>query len=144
MPVYVDISRCIGCRACEVACQRVHDGDCHVRVKLGDRASMPQLCHHCEEAACAFACYTGALSQNGQRIAYDIHKCTGCGLCRLACPFGAVWTDKLAHKCDLCSPRERPTCVITCPAEALSDDYEFAAKRARGRAALLAAKGVRR
>ncbi|NYT09816.1 MAG: 4Fe-4S ferredoxin, partial [Methanosarcinales archaeon] len=24
MPVYVDISRCIGCRSCEVACDRVH------------------------------------------------------------------------------------------------------------------------
>ena len=30
MPVYVDISRCIGCRSCEVACKRVHDGSSHM------------------------------------------------------------------------------------------------------------------
>lgn len=52
MPVYIDISRCIGCRSCEVACQRVHGGSGHINVHfVGDSASVPIFCHHCEEAS---------------------------------------------------------------------------------------------
>ena len=115
MPVYIDICRCIGCRSCEVACQRVHGGNGHINVHfVGDFASVPIFCHHCEEASCTVACFTGALHKEGERTAFDVQKCTGCGLCRLACPFGVVWTDKIAHKCDLCEGRDVPTCILTC------------------------------
>ncbi len=90
------------------------------------------------------ACFTGALSKDGERTAFNVDKCTGCGLCRLACPFGVVWTDKLAHKCDLCIGRETPTCIMTCPANALSTDFDLASKRARARAAMAAAHGGKR
>jgi formate dehydrogenase iron-sulfur subunit len=145
MPVYIDISRCIGCRSCEVACQRVHDGSGHVNVHfVGDQASVPIFCHHCEDAPCTMVCFTKALYKDGERTAFDVEKCTGCGLCRLACPFGVVWSDKIAHKCDLCEGRDVPTCVITCPANALSTDFEEASRRARARAAMIAAHGGRR
>ena len=88
-------------------------------------------------------CITGALHKDGEKTAFDVEKCTGCGLCQLACPFGVVWTDKIAHKCDLCSGRDAPACVTTCPASALSLDYELASTRARNRAAMLIARGGR-
>ena len=147
MPVYVDVSRCIGCRSCEVACKRVHSGRSYMEVKVIDsKASVPVTCHHCAEATCTMACFSQALSKDGERTAFDIHKCTGCSLCALACPFGVVWTDKWAHKCDLCKGLERPMCVVTCPSQALSLDPDAASKRARTRAAVAVAlaQGVKR
>ncbi len=143
MPVYIDISRCIGCRSCEVACQRVHEGIGHINVHfVGDQASVPIFCHQCEEAGCAMACFSGALRKDEEkRTVFDAKKCTGCDLCRLACPFGVVWTDKIAHKCDLCEGRNAPACVTTCPANALSTDFQQASRRARSRAARAAASG---
>ena len=144
MPVYVDISRCIGCRSCEVACDRVHGGKGPGNVHfVGSLASVPVFCHHCEEACCTMVCSTGALHKEGDRTAFDVDKCTGCGLCQLACPFGVVRTDKIAHKCDLCSGQEMPTCVMTCPANALSLDFDLASRRARNRAAMLITRGGR-
>lgn len=145
MAVYVDINRCIGCRSCEVACQRVHGESCHVNVHfVKDLASVPIFCHHCEEATCTIACFSGALFKEGERTAFDVEKCTGCGLCTLACPFGVVWTEKIANKCDLCEGRAEPACVVTCPANALSTDSEPASRRAQVRAGRAAARESRR
>jgi Fe-S-cluster-containing hydrogenase component 2 len=67
---------------------------------------------------------------------FDEEKCTGCGLCAFACPFGVVWVDRIAHKCDLCRDRDGgPACVAACPAQALFDDFEEAMRRARSRTA---------
>ena len=141
MPVCIDIHRCIGCRSCEVACQRVHDGSGHINVHfVGDSAAIPILCHHCEKASCTMACFTGALHKEKEHTTFDAEKCTGCDLCRLACPFGVVWTNKIAHKCDLCEGRAEPTCVTTCPVNALSTDLELANRRARARSARVAAQ----
>jgi formate dehydrogenase iron-sulfur subunit len=145
MAVYVDINRCIGCRSCEVACQRVHGGSGHVRVSFVEGlASVPIFCHHCEEAFCAAACFSGALHKEGDRTAFDVDKCTGCGLCALACPFGVVWTEKIAHKCDLCWGRTEPACVATCPANALSTDGEPPSRRSHVRAGRAGASGCLR
>jgi formate dehydrogenase iron-sulfur subunit len=142
MRVYIDIDRCIGCRSCEVACQRIHGGKGHMNVQMvDDYASVPIFCHHCEDAACTMVCFTGALSKEGDRTKFNLENCTGCGLCQLACPFGVVWTDKYAHKCDLCSDKEIPICVQTCPANALTTDFELLSKRTRARAILAMAHG---
>jgi formate dehydrogenase iron-sulfur subunit len=111
---------------------------------VGDQASVPIFCHHCEQASCTMACFSGALHKVGECTVFDVEKCTGCGLCHLACPFGVVWTNKIAHKCDLCEGRAQPACVVTCPANALSTDFQQAPRRARSRAARAATLGGRR
>jgi formate dehydrogenase iron-sulfur subunit len=144
--IYADLERCIDCRACEVACQREHNDLSNISIVLvEDRFAVPLSCRHCEKAPCVMACYTEALSSaEDGTISFDAAKCTGCGLCMLACPFGVVgfdWSGKVIHNCDLCAERlaegKPPTCVITCPTQALSyDEYEAFVQEAKRRAAL--------
>lgn len=144
--IYADLNRCVDCRACEVACQREHNGLSAVWVvRVEDRFAVPLSCRHCEKAPCVTACYTEALSlTNEGTISFDAAKCTACGLCVFACPFGAIgfdWAGKMIHQCDLCAARvakkKLPACVITCPTQALGyGEYKAFAQETKRRAAL--------
>ena len=142
MDLYVDIDRCIYCHACEVACERVH-GESRISVEaVRDRACVPVLCHHCDPAPCAAVCSAGALTQGESSVIFEAEECTRCGLCTIACPFGAAYLGEAdgLQKCDLCPEMEVPACVLTCPAEALvwGDGEERAGmvrRRAAGRVA---------
>ena len=147
--IYADLNRCIDCRACEVACQREHNRSNPKSnmwvVRVEDRFAVPLSCRHCEKAPCVMACYTEALipAEDGT-ISFDAAKCTGCGLCLFACPFGVVgfdWSGKVIHHCDLCSERlgegKPPACVVTCPTQALSyGEYEAFTQEAKRKATL--------
>lgn len=145
MSVHVDLCRCIGCRACEVACQRLH-GKSSIAVEvLEDSISIPMLCNHCEKAACVMVCSFGALTNEQGRVSYDLHKCTGCGLCFVACPFGAIQDGVVIQKCNLClDSRSRPACVSTCPSQALMDGEDAVSELLRRRAALNMARAWER
>lgn len=144
--IYADLNRCIDCRACEVACQREHNDLSNMSVVLvEDRFAVPLSCRHCEQAPCLMACYTEALIPTEEgTISFDAAKCTGCGLCIFACPFGVIgfdWSGKVIHNCDLCAERlaegKPPACVITCPTQALSyGEYEAFTQETKRRAAL--------
>jgi formate dehydrogenase iron-sulfur subunit len=136
----IDITRCIGCRACVGACQEAHgfpvdDAATTLGVTAytaivdhpGDRY-VRQLCMHCVNPSCASVCPVGALRKTpAGPVTYDSRICLGCRYCMVACPFDVPRYEYRAavpsvRKCDFCAPRlakgEAPACVEACPAEA--------------------------
>ncbi len=126
-----DTTRCIGCKACVVACREANglapdtslDGihqaplDLNARTKNviklyreGERVSFVKAqCMHCVDPACASACMLHSLSKDEKTgiVSYDPQYCVGCRYCEMACPFGvpkfewASATPKVV-KCEMC------------------------------------------
>lgn len=101
--VVADPHKCIGCKACELACAVAHDNNVGKTVGTVETPIMPRLflvktaevtmpiqCRHCEDAPCGNACPVGAISQVGNKILVDEDVCVGCKTCMMACPVGAI------------------------------------------------------
>lgn len=108
-----DITRCVGCRSCEEACNRVNklpepekpfkdetvlnkkrrttNQDYTVVNKSGSEGGpvfWKTQCNHCLEPACASVCFVNALNkQPNGAVTYDPTVCVGCRYCMIACPF---------------------------------------------------------
>lgn len=134
----VDLNRCIGCFACEIACKTENDialGEhwCKV-ITEGPTGTfpdieeywLPTMCQQCQDAPCVNVCPTGASYRNEDGVVLvDKEKCIGCKYCLMACPYGVrSWNAKLkcVEKCTLCqqltSVGEKPACVQACCGEA--------------------------
>src|SRR5437870_3196403 len=114
---YIDTTTCIGCKACEVACQEWNDLETVPTKQTGSYQTMPSLdpnfwnlikfaereveggdfswlmrkdqCMHGEDPGCLRACPApGAIVQYQNGIV-DVNpaQCIGCGLCLTGCPF---------------------------------------------------------
>jgi len=122
---------CIGCRACEVACEREHGfGAVHITVSLIERLKtfVPLNCRHCAKAPCVAVCPVNACKRTPEGVVIiDPMLCIGCKLCGVVCPFGIPEYEpqrKIMMKCDMCLHRlqegKEPACVTTCPTGALT------------------------
>ena len=130
-----DSTRCIGCKACVVACRQesglppaktdgLHDeqleldGNTKNVIKLWKDennpsvfAFMKQQCMHCVDPACTSVCMLGALKKTAEGpVTYDKNGCIGCRYCQVACPFGVPkfeWQSATPKivKCELCKER---------------------------------------
>lgn len=136
---YVDMTRCFGCRTCQVACKDRFDlqmaGPRTRHSETFECGSYPEAavfhltmsCNHCEQPACVAACPTGAMYKDADdTVQHDDTLCIGCQACVAACPYGApqyVEDWNLVVKCDTCRPlREaggNPVCVDACPMRAI-------------------------
>lgn len=152
-----DTTLCIGCRRCEQACNAVNSlpepekpfTDLSVLdrsrrtsatewtvvnryhpVSLDKDVFRKTQCMHCQEPACASACFVRAFTKNPDgSVTYDPSLCVGCRYCMIACPFNipAYTYDRVLNpvvqKCTMCHPRlqegKLPGCVENCPTGAL-------------------------
>ncbi|MDD4860320.1 MAG: 4Fe-4S dicluster domain-containing protein [Dehalococcoidales bacterium] len=147
MPRYgliFDLERCIGCRACTVACKVEnnieHGSWMQVQMADGQKVDtakgkfpdvklnyLPTTCMHCQKPACVDACPVGAIfKRNDGVVILDSTQCTGCEACLSACPYGVITfneKDNVASKCNLCAHRIdqglQPFCVQCCEGQAM-------------------------
>lgn len=112
--VLVDITKCIGCGSCTVACKMWNKLEYDNKVpSIGENANLndknwtvvvqsslnnakgesvwrfaKQQCMHCVDPACASACFSRALQKNADgAVVYYPDLCVGCRYCMIACPF---------------------------------------------------------
>jgi Fe-S-cluster-containing dehydrogenase component len=132
--LFIDPSRCIGCRACVHACSECagHGGISMIHLDVVDPGASvqtaPTVCMHCADPDCVSVCPADAIKidANGIVLSALAERCIGCGNCALACGFGVPKIDEkkaLMQKCDLCYDRtalgSAPMCATVCPSGAI-------------------------
>jgi formate dehydrogenase iron-sulfur subunit len=129
----IDISKCIGCKACQVACEEWNDTRDVIGRNVGVYDNPPDLsaaswtvmrfteyeeengklewlirkdgCMHCAEPGCLKACPApGAIVQYSNGIVDFIEEhCIGCGSCITGCPFNIPRISKEDNKAYKCT-----------------------------------------
>jgi formate dehydrogenase iron-sulfur subunit len=136
----LDTTRCVGCMACQEACQTEHGFPVREEKTLSATARttvephgdyyVRRMCMHCESPSCVSVCPVAALRKTPEGpVVYDEKVCMGCRYCLAACPFGVPryeWDSVTprVQKCTMCHHRitegKLPACVEACPAEAVT------------------------
>jgi formate dehydrogenase beta subunit len=129
---YIDTSTCIGCKACEVACQEWNDLPSVPTKQTGTYQTLPSLhaqywnlirfnetevdgnfswllrkdqCMHCGDPGCLRACPApGAIVQYSNGIVdVNTEQCIGCRLCETGCPFNVPRFSEKTGKMSKCT-----------------------------------------
>ncbi len=128
----IDVSACIGCKACQVACMEWNDVRDEIGSNVGVYDNPADLsaaswtvmryseveengrlewlirkdgCMHCAEPGCLKACPSpGAIIQHSNGIVdFQQENCIGCGYCIVGCPFNIPRLSKEDHKVYKCT-----------------------------------------
>jgi formate dehydrogenase beta subunit len=128
----IDTTLCIGCKACEVACQEWNEQPFRMGAYGGTYQTLPDLapnfwnlikfhereesdgflwlmakyqCMHCVDPGCLRACPApGAIVQLANGIVdFQSEHCIGCGYCMTGCPFDVPKLDSRTKKVQKCT-----------------------------------------
>ncbi|QNI35167.1 dimethyl sulfoxide reductase anchor subunit [Alloacidobacterium dinghuense] len=134
------MTKCIGCRSCEVACneQNGNPADLHWR-RIGEieggiypdtrRHYLSMGCNHCLDPDCLRGCPVNAYTKDPLTgiVLHSADACIGCQYCVWNCPYSVPQFNPergVVGKCDMCHGRlsdgREPACVNACPDGAIS------------------------
>lgn len=131
--VLIDLTRCIGCNSCALACKAENNlpnpesaptglsneaftfvSTIQLETPEGETLTRhaKRQCMHCLNPACVSACPAAAMYRSPEGpIVYRAERCLGCRYCQIACPFDVPafdWGNPLTpviSKCWLCRDR---------------------------------------
>lgn len=137
---HFDMTKCIGCRSCEVACneQNGNPADLHWR-RIGEieggvypdtqRHYLSIGCNHCLDPDCLRGCPVNAYTKDPLTgiVLHSAEACIGCQYCVWNCPYSVPQFNPergVVGKCDMCHGRLsdglEPACVNACPDGAIA------------------------
>ena len=136
---HFNMTKCIGCRSCEVACneQNGNPAEIHWR-RFGEieggtwpntqRNYLSMGCNHCLDAECVKGCPVEAYTKDPATgiVLHSADACIGCQYCVWNCPYSVPQFNPergVVGKCDMCHDRltdgREPACVNACPEAAI-------------------------
>ena len=135
---HFDATACVGCHACEVACNEQNNNDDAIKwrrvgeMTAGIFPAMTQLfnsmsCNHCIDPECLKGCPTESYIKFDNGIVFhDDDTCIGCQYCTWNCPYEVPIFNPdrgIVTKCHMCHEKleknQTPSCVQTCPGAAI-------------------------
>ncbi len=136
---HFDMTKCIGCHCCEVACNEQNNNppDMNWR-RVGEieggvypftqRFYLSMGCNHCLEPSCLQGCPVDAYTKDALTgiVQHSADACIGCQYCTWNCQYGVPQYNPergVVGKCDMCYGRlaegREPACVNACPEQAI-------------------------
>src|SRR6266702_2179823 len=136
---HFNMTKCIGCRSCEVACNEQNGNPADIRWRrIGEleagsypdtqRHYLSMGCNHCLSADCVKGCPVDAYTKDPITgiVLHSADACIGCQYCVWNCPYSVPQFNPergVVGKCDMCHGRLtdglEPACVNACPENAI-------------------------
>jgi formate dehydrogenase iron-sulfur subunit len=136
---HFNMTKCIGCRSCEVACNEQNGNPADLRWRrIGEieggswpdtaRHYLSMGCNHCLSADCIRGCPVDAYTKDPVTgiVLHSAEACIGCQYCVWNCPYSVPQFNPergVVGKCDMCHGRLtaglEPACVNACPENAI-------------------------
>ena len=133
------MTKCVGCRSCEIACNEQNNTPADLRWRrVGEieggtypdvaRHYLSMGCNHCLSAECIKGCPVNAYTKDPVTgiVLHSADACIGCQYCVWNCPYSVPQFNPqrgVVGKCDMCHGRLtqglEPACVNACPEAAI-------------------------